>query len=130
MTSAMDDIAKKFDSFESLMTQALDKLSGLEAWRASTEAATDKLLSQSELLSPRLHRLEAVSPPPPPRPAMAPPQTAPRWTDPFDLNLAPPLGTRPSASSAERPSGHRPENNHRDVGGGILGLIRHARSRV
>ena len=31
MTTAMEDLAKKFDGFEALMTQALDKLSGLEA---------------------------------------------------------------------------------------------------
>jgi len=28
----MDDLAKKFESFETMMTQALDKLSGLEVW--------------------------------------------------------------------------------------------------
>ena len=31
MTTAMEDLAKKFDGFEALMTQALDKLSGLVA---------------------------------------------------------------------------------------------------
>ena len=47
----MDDLTKKFGGFELLMTQALDKLSGLEAWKTSAEAATDKLLSQSEHLA-------------------------------------------------------------------------------
>jgi len=42
MTSAMDDLTKKFDSFELLMTQALDKLSSLETWRTSTEDATGR----------------------------------------------------------------------------------------
>ena len=64
----MEDLAKKFDSFELLMTQALDKLSGLEAWRTSVEAATDRLLAQSERFATRLHRLEVAPPPPPPPP--------------------------------------------------------------
>ena len=31
MSTTMDDLAKKFDNFETLLTQALDKLLGLEA---------------------------------------------------------------------------------------------------
>ena len=105
------------------MTQALDKLSGLEAWQTSAEAATDKLLAQSERFATRLHRLEVAPPPPPPPPPSSRPTTAPtsRWTNPFDLNLAPNPGTRPPASTGERPSGHHEEHQHRDVGGGILG---------
>lgn len=124
----MEDLSKKFDSFELLMTQALDKLSGLEAWKTTTEEATDRLLSQSQRLESRLCRLEAPPPLPPPpqvpqvvRPSTAPPPPPSRWTDTFDLNLAPPPVTRPPASSGERPSGHRVEMSHWDVGGGILG---------
>ena len=121
----MEDLSKKFDSFELLMTQALDKLSGMEAWKTTAEEATDRLLSQSQRLESRLRRLEAPPQPPLPpqvmRPSTAPPPPPSRWTDPFDLNLAPPPVTRPPASSGERPSGHRVETSHRDVGGGILG---------
>ena len=118
----MEDLAKKFDSFELLMTQALDKLSGLEAWRTSAEAATDKLLSQSEHLATQFQQLEEIPPPPPiARLATAPPQPPPRWTNPFDLNLAPHPVARPPMLTGERPNGHRVDAGHRDAGGGILG---------
>jgi len=121
----MDDLAKKFESFETMMTQALDKLSGLEVWRTSAEMATEDLFSQTGRLTSRIQQLEAAPPlpppPPPPRPATAPPQPPPRWTNPFDLNLAPHPVTRTSAMTGERPSGHRNDNTHRADGGGILG---------
>ena len=110
LTTAMDDLATKFSGFETMMTQALDKLIGLEAWRTAAEGATDKLLAQTERLESRLHRLE-VAPPPLSsssfRPSTAPPQPPSRWTNPLDLNLAPPAAARPSAPTGERPSGHR-----------------------
>ena len=64
MTTSMEELAKKFDSFETLMSQALDKLTGLEVWKTSAEDATDRLLTQSERLVSRLQRLESVSIPP------------------------------------------------------------------
>jgi len=108
------------------MTQALDKLSGLEAWRTSAEEATGRILTQFERLTVRLQRLETAPPHPPPplppmRPTTVPHLSSSRWTDPFDLNLAPPPATRPSTSNGERPSGHRDDHHHRDAGGGILG---------
>ena len=121
----MDQLTKKFDSSETLMMQAIDKLSGLETWRTSAESATDKLLSQTERLATQLQRLETATPQPPPalvpRPATTPLQPPSRWTNPFDLNIAPPPATRPYASSGERPSGHHVDNHHWDVGSGILG---------
>jgi len=50
LTKAMDDLATKFSGFETMMTQALDKLTGREAWRTAAEGATDKLLTQTERL--------------------------------------------------------------------------------
>ena len=47
--------------------------------------------------------------------------TPSRWTNPFNLNIAPPPVMRPAASSGEWPSGHHVETNHRDDGRGILG---------
>jgi len=87
--------------------------------------ATEDLFSQTGRLTSRIQQLEAAPPlpppPPPPRPATAPPQPPPRWTNPFDLNLAPHPVTRTSATTGERPSGHRNDNTHRADGGGILG---------
>lgn len=45
MTTAIDDLAKKFDGFESVMTKMLDNLTGLETWKASANASMDKLLA-------------------------------------------------------------------------------------
>ncbi|PAN08131.1 hypothetical protein PAHAL_1G390000 [Panicum hallii] len=120
MTTAMDDLAKKFYGFEALMNQMLDKLTGLEAWRSTAEEATNRLLSQSERTASRLQRLE-TAPPPPTHPFTAPPPPPSRWLNQFDLNTAPQQEARPSASSSERPSGHRVATTHRDAGGGILG---------
>jgi len=123
MTSAMDDLTKKFDSFELLMTQALDKLSSLETWRTSTEDATGRLLAHSERIESRLLRLKSAPPPAAlPRPQTVPPQPPSRWVNPFDLNMAPQQAMRPSVSASERPSGHGNVNDHWDDGGGILGV--------
>jgi len=61
------------------------------------------------------------TPPPIARPSTAPPQPPPRWTNPFDLNLAPHPVARPPMLTGERPNGHRVDAVHRDAGGGILG---------
>ena len=45
MNTAMDDLAQKSSSFEMMMTQALDKLTGLEAWKVTADEATERLLS-------------------------------------------------------------------------------------
>jgi hypothetical protein len=42
----MDDLAKKFGTFDTMMTQAPDKLSSLEAWRTSAEEATKRITSR------------------------------------------------------------------------------------
>ncbi|PUZ73531.1 hypothetical protein GQ55_2G481200 [Panicum hallii var. hallii] len=93
------------------MQQILDKVTGIEAWKSSATDSVDALLSKAEDTASRLHRLEAAPRPPPP----------PSWVDPFDLNLAPPVGSRSPATATERPSGHHVATSNRDVGGGILG---------
>lgn len=45
MANAMDELTKKFEGFESQMTLILDKLSGLESWRSTTEAGMDEMLT-------------------------------------------------------------------------------------
>ena len=37
----MEDLAKKFDGFDAIMTKVLDKLTGLDVWKASEEASMD-----------------------------------------------------------------------------------------
>ena len=46
--AAMDDISTKLAGFESLMNQMLDKMTSLEAWRSTSEEASDRLLTQAE----------------------------------------------------------------------------------
>ena len=125
MSTAMEDLAKKFDGFDAVMTKVLDKLTALETWKSSASASMDKLLAQSERTACHGDPIEPLTAPapvrPPPRPSTAPPHPQSRWTNPFDLNTAPHPEMRPPASSLERPSGHRVATNHRDVGGGILG---------
>ena len=38
MTTSMDELTKRFDGFEAVMTKMLDKLSGLEEWRSTADA--------------------------------------------------------------------------------------------
>jgi len=129
----MEDVTKKLDGVELMVTQLMDKLSGLETWKSMTDAATERLLSQAESVVSRLQRLEAVPPPqpvPPPHPATAPPQPSPRWTNQLDLNLAP----RQEALILRRPgnaplSTVRPRLTGMEVVG-FLDTSRHTRSRV
>ena len=128
MAASLDDLACKFESFEDMMKQTLDKLSGFEAWRSTADDSLGSLLTKTSETASRLQRLESTLPPPPPSPPVAPhrPQTAPpppppRWVNPIDLNVAPQQAACPSASALERPSGHDDSINHRDDGGGILG---------
>ena len=127
MTTSMDELTKRFDGFEAVMTKMLDKLSGLEEWRSTADATMAKLLSSTTNTAPPPHHSEQAPPsssrPPllPVRPTTAPPHLSAHNFNPFDLNLAPPQDMRPSASSSERPSGHHVDHHHRDVGCGILG---------
>lgn len=104
MAATLDDLAQKFAGFELMMKQTLDKVSGIEAWQSSAGDSMSSLLTKADDAGTRLHRLE-TAPPPPPAAARPPPPRG--WINPFDLNLAPLAQARPSASSAERPNGHR-----------------------
>jgi len=104
MTTAIDDLAKKFDGFDAALTKVLDKLTALEAWKSSASTLMETLLSQSERTASRIDNLESaptlsMAPHPPPRPTTAPPQPPSRRTDPFDLNTAPQQEMRPPASA-------------------------------
>ena len=50
----MDDLATKLDGFEAVMTRILDKLTGLEAWRSTTDALMEKLLNQADTTAVRI----------------------------------------------------------------------------
>ncbi|PUZ77488.1 hypothetical protein GQ55_1G375700 [Panicum hallii var. hallii] len=119
MAASFEDIVKKLEGFETIMQETLDKVSGMEAWQSVTDTSMGALLTKFDEAALRLRRLEtAPLPQTPPRPPPPPPS---RWVELLHLNLAPPAVTRPPAWTMERPSGHRSETGHRDVGGGILG---------
>lgn len=120
MAGSLEDLSKKFEGFDSVMQQILDKVTGIESWKSKADESMDALRSSMADTAQRLHRLESVPPPPPPPPSGFP-QPPPAWVNPFDPNLAPQPASRPSAMPGERPSGHRVDNSNRDVGGGILG---------
>nr|TKW20553.1 hypothetical protein SEVIR_4G096201v2 [Setaria viridis] len=117
MAATLEDLVHKFEGFELMMQQSLDKIGGLEAWQSSTDSSLGTLLTKSDEAAVRLLRLESA-PPPVPRQPPPPPSS---WVDPFDLNMAPPMVGRSSAPPPERPNGHRGDTTHQDVGGGILG---------
>ncbi|XP_004965587.1 uncharacterized protein LOC101757694 isoform X2 [Setaria italica] len=120
MANSLKDLAKKFEGFNLVMQQILDKVIGLESWKTTADKSMGTLLSKADDTASCLHRLE-TAPPPPQQPLLQPPLPPPSWVNPIDLNLAPPSASRPPAATLERPSGHRIDNSHRDVGGGILG---------
>ncbi|PUZ44467.1 hypothetical protein GQ55_8G101800 [Panicum hallii var. hallii] len=114
MASLLEDLATKFESFDLMMKKVLDKVTGLEAWKSSTDASMDSLLSKAN------NTAAAAAGPLPHQPSLPPPPP-PAWTDPFDLNLAPGQAARSSTPTLERPSRHCSDHGHRDVGGRILG---------
>jgi len=134
----MDELTKRFDGFQAVMTTMLDKLSGLEEWRSTADATMAKLLSSTTNTAPPPHHSEQAPPsssrPPllPVRPTTAPPHLSAHNFNPFDLNLAPPQDMRPSASSSERPSGHHIDHSTTTgmLAVGFSDPIRHTRSRV
>jgi hypothetical protein len=115
LTSKYDGISTKIDGVEGVLRQILDKLSGIESSQSKSDASLISLARKYDDAAARLQPLEAL---PPPQLPLRPPQT---WINPFYCNPAPGDGTRPSASSSERPSGHHQQSGNRDAGRGILG---------
>lgn len=134
MASSLEDLKKfdllsnKFESFLDMMKQSLDKWSGMEAWRMTAGESFDALLQrtttvaeQVDSATARIHHLEHHPPPPLPPPPL--PQAFPQphvYPTGLDLNLAPHPSPRTSEVDSDRPSGHRPAQDHRVLGGGIL----------
>ena len=54
MTTSMEDFTKKLDGVELMVTQLMDKLTGLETWKSSVDKAADRLLTQAESVAARL----------------------------------------------------------------------------
>ncbi|CAN6326944.1 unnamed protein product [Urochloa humidicola] len=133
MAQSMDDMAKKLDGLEDLLKKMADKLDESSSRLHRLETAPppppspeiQQVLDKLDATSARIRRLENMPPPPPPPPPQRPEKTLPQppshWVRTIDLNMAPQQETRPSASTWERPSGHRIDSSYRDVGGGILG---------
>ncbi|CAN6164727.1 unnamed protein product [Urochloa humidicola] len=128
----MDDMGNKLGGLEALMQKLTDKFDDNSARLHRLETAPQpseiqKVLDKLDATALRITRLEAMPTllpsPPPQRQEKVLPQPRSHWVKPIDLNTAPQQETRPSASTWERPNGHRVESSHRDArgGGGILG---------
>lgn len=122
MMTTLEDLTKRFDGFELMMQQSLDKLSGLEAWWTTIEVSMGSLFQKTDTAATRQQQLESAPPPPPPHPASPSPRRPATPQNPthgvvttFDLNHAPQASMRSSASPSERAYGHC------EQGGGILG---------
>jgi hypothetical protein len=102
MASNIEGLVEEFKGFQLMMQQMLDKMTGFEAWRATTNKSLGLLLVKTTDTVVRINTLEKAPIPPPPPPL------------PY-LNQAPLSGASPS-TLAESPSGH-------SAGGGVLGLI-------
>lgn len=120
--TTLEDLTKRFDGFELMMQQSLDKLSGLEAWWTTIEVSMGSLFQKTDTAATRQQQLESAPPPPPPHPASPSPRRPATPQNPthgvvttFDLNHAPQASMRSSASPSERAYGHC------EQGGGILG---------
>jgi hypothetical protein len=131
MAELIQSLSSKFDLFrtefsdlnnkvidgEPVMRKILDNLAAMESRQAKADESVAAILNIANDAAVRLQRLEQL-PPLPQQPQQQPPSG---WINPFDLSSAPSEAARPSASASERPNGHRPQHDHQDVGGGILG---------
>lgn len=54
MVATLEDLVCKFERFELMMQQSLDKISGLEAWQSSTDSSLGTLLTKSHEVMMRL----------------------------------------------------------------------------
>jgi hypothetical protein len=114
----LSDLSNKVADGEPVMQKILDKLSSMEARQVTSEERVVAVLSATDDAAARLQRLEQL---PPLLHQQSPPRSSSVWVNPFNLNTAPVEAVHPSASALERPIGHRPQLDHWDVGGGILG---------
>ena len=58
MTRSVADLAAKFDGFDAIMQDILDKVTGLKSWRSTADSSMDAQLSKADdaatILSTRL----------------------------------------------------------------------------
>ena len=66
MATNIEDLAKQFQGFQSMMKKALEELSSLNSWKGAVDESMGDLLLKTDATSARLLRLEHVPPPPPP----------------------------------------------------------------
>jgi hypothetical protein len=116
-STEFSDLNNKVVDGEPVMRKILDNLAAMESRQAKADESVAAILNIANDAAVRLQRLEQL-PPLPQQPQQQPPSG---WINPFDLSSAPSEAARPSASASERPNGHRPQHDHQDVGGGILG---------
>ena len=124
LTTKFHKLSTRFEGFQEMMQESLDMWSGMEAWRLTADESFEVLLKKTTSVTERIDsattritRLEQhLSPPllPLPHPH------APHPTG-FDLNSAPHPSPRLSTVDGNLPSGHHQPQDHRVLGGGILG---------
>jgi len=101
----------------------------MEAWRMMADESFGALLQRTTTVAEQvdsatvhIHHLEHRQPPPLPPPPL--PQAFPQphvYPAGLDLNLAPHPSPHTFEVDSDRPSGHQPTQDHRVLGGGILG---------
>ena len=67
MATNIEDLAKQFQGFQSMMKKALEELSSLNSWKGAVDESMGDLLLKTDAASACLLRLEHAPPPPPPQ---------------------------------------------------------------
>ena len=99
MATNIEDLAKQFQGFQSMMKKALDELSSLNSWKGAVDESMGDLLLKTDAASACLLRLEHAPPPPPPQTGLS-----------VQTDLDQPV--RPSASSSGAAAGHNSSALH------------------
>lgn len=94
MATNIEELAKQFQGFQSMMKQALDELSSINSWRGAVDESMGAMMLKQDATAARLLRLEHAPPPPPP-PPFPPHPSGPGMQ--IDLNTA----ARASASTTD-----------------------------
>lgn len=137
LSAKFDKLSTRFDSFQEMMKESLDKWSGLEAWRMTADEALGELLQKTTTVAEQVDsaaaRITTLEFRPPPQPE-APPRPhlgahpspglhprPPAGAAGIELNMAPHPSPRSPMGDDNLPSGHHQSYGNRVLGGGILG---------
>lgn len=111
MVTDLEDLAKQFQGFQSMMKQVLDELSSISSWRGAMDESMGSLLKKSDITVACVLCLEhaVVSPPHSSGPGGV-----------VDLNAHPASSTTTAAEGRDSSPSHQEEE-----GDGVLGPIPH-----